>query len=99
MKLTINREDILSPLQIISGVVERKQTMPVLSNILLIAEQGEVSLTGTNMEVELVCKLDNVQVEVEGQITIPARKLVDICRSLKHVKRRSSLLIKCHITL
>jgi len=83
MKLTINREDILTPLQIISGVVERKQTMPVLSNILLIAEQGNVSLTGTNMEVELVCKLDNVQLETEGRITIPARKLVDICRSLK----------------
>ena len=83
MKLTINREDILTPLQIISGVVERKQTMPVLSNILLIAEEGNVSLTGTNMEVELVCKLDNVQIEAEGQITIPARKLVDICRSLK----------------
>ena len=83
MKLTINREDILTPLQIISGVVERKQTMPVLSNILLIAEQGNVSLTGTNMEVELVCKLDNVQVDTAGQITIPARKLVDICRSLK----------------
>jgi DNA polymerase-3 subunit beta len=83
MKLTINREDILTPLQIISGVVERKQTMPVLSNILLIAEQGNVSITGTNMEVELVCKLDNVQIETEGRITIPARKLVDICRSLK----------------
>lgn len=82
MKLTITREEILSPLQIISGVVERKQTMPVLSNILLVAEPGKVELTGTNMEVELVCNLSSAFVESPGKITLPARKLVDICRSL-----------------
>jgi len=82
MKFSINRDDILGPLQIISGVVERKQTMPVLSNILVVAEQGVVSLTGTNMEVELVCRLDEVSIVSEGRTTIPARKLSDICRSL-----------------
>lgn len=82
MKLTISREEILTPIQIISGVVERKQTMPVLSNLLVVAEQGAVTLTGTNMEVELVCKLAGADVVSEGRITIPARKLVDICRSL-----------------
>jgi len=82
MKLTVTREEILTPLQIISGVVERKQTMPVLSNILIEAEPGLVSLTGTNMEVELVCTLTSAFVETAGNITLPARKLVDICRSL-----------------
>lgn len=82
MKLNITREEILNPLQIISGVVERKQTMPVLANILLEAESGRVTLTGTNMEVELVCTLDSAAVEQPGRITVPARKLSDICRSL-----------------
>ena len=82
MKLNITREEILTPLQIISGVVERKQTMPVLSNILLEAEPGYVTLTGTNMEVELVCTLESAIVEQAGRITVPARKLSDICRSL-----------------
>lgn len=82
MKFSINRDDILGPLQIISGVVERKQTMPVLSNILVVAEQGVVSLTGTNMEVELVCRMEEANVTSEGRTTIPARKLSDICRSL-----------------
>lgn len=82
MKLIIARDNILTPLQIISGVVERKQTMPVLSNILIVAEQGSVTLTGTNMEVELVCELEDTQVGSEGRITVPARKLADICRSL-----------------
>jgi len=82
MKLIISREALLAPLQSISGVVEKKQTMPVLSNILLVAEQGELTLTGTNMEVELVCRIDQVDIQVPGQITVPARKLSDICRSL-----------------
>ena len=82
MKLIISREALLAPLQSISGVVEKKQTMPVLSNILMVANQGELKLTGTNMEVELVCTIDQVDVEVPGQITVPARKLSDICRSL-----------------
>lgn len=82
MKLRISRDDILSPLQIISGVVERKQTMPVLSNVLLAVEQGKISVTGTNMEVELVCHLQGAEVLSEGRITLPARKLSDICRSL-----------------
>ena len=82
MKLNITREEILTPLQIISGVVERKQTMPVLSNFLIEAEPGRLSITGTNMEVELVCTLNEAFVEVAGSTTLPARKLVDICRSL-----------------
>lgn len=82
MKLTITREEILSPLQIISGVVERKQTMPVLSNILIEAQPGRLTLTGTNMEVELVCTLDSADIQKAGRITVPARKLSDICRSL-----------------
>ncbi len=82
MKLTITREAILNPLQIISGVVERKQTMPVLSNILIEAQNGSLKLTGTNMEVELVCNLESAQISQAGRITVPARKLSDICRSL-----------------
>jgi len=82
MKLIINREALLPPLQMISGVVERKQTMPVLANILIILEKNFITLTGTNMEVELVCRIDDVDVQSEGQITVPARKFADICRSL-----------------
>ncbi len=82
MKLIISREALLAPLQSIAGVVEKKQTMPVLSNILMVADQGELRLTGTNMEVELVCRIEQVDLQVPGQITVPARKLSDICRSL-----------------
>ncbi|WP_372964994.1 DNA polymerase III subunit beta [Marinobacter sp.] len=82
MKLTISRESLLTPLQSIAGVVEKKQTMPVLSNVLLEAEGNTLTLTGTNMEVELVGRVTPVHVDQPGRITVPARKLSDICRAL-----------------
>src|SRR5690554_1752334 len=82
MKLTISRESLLTPLQSIAGVVEKKQTMPVLSNVLLEAEDNTLKLTGTNMEVELVGRVTPVHVDQPGRITVPARKLSDICRAL-----------------
>ncbi|GGC66677.1 DNA polymerase III subunit beta [Marinobacter halophilus] len=82
MKLTISRESLITPLQSIAGVVEKKQTMPVLSNVLLEAEDNTLTLTGTNMEVELVGRVTPVHVDQPGRITVPARKLSDICRAL-----------------
>ena len=82
MKLTISRESLLTPLQSIAGVVEKKQTMPVLSNVLLEAEDNTLTLTGTNMEVELVGRVTPVHVDQPGRITVPARKLSAICRAL-----------------
>lgn len=81
MKLTIQREALLKPLQIVSGVVERRQTLPILSNVLLISGEGKVSLTGTDLEVEMIAHVPLPDVE-EGEITLPARKFLDICRTL-----------------
>src|SRR2546429_9873234 len=54
MKLTASREDLLAPLQSVIGVVERRQTMPVLANVLLAARDNRLSVTGTDLEVGLV---------------------------------------------
>ena len=56
MKLSATREDILSPLQSVIGVVERRQTMPVLANVLLSAREDRLSITGTDLELELVSR-------------------------------------------
>ncbi|GAB5497806.1 MAG: DNA polymerase III subunit beta [Pseudohongiellaceae bacterium] len=82
MQLTISREALLRPLQLVSGVVERRQTLPVLSNVLLVLKGSELSLTGTDLEVELVGRVPVEEVGSEGAITVPARKLLDICKSL-----------------
>jgi len=81
MKFNIQREAILQPLSQVVGVVERRQTLPVLANFLLVAKDGQLSVTGTDMEVELVAKVA-AKVEEAGETTVPARKLVDICRAL-----------------
>jgi DNA polymerase-3 subunit beta len=81
MKLTAPREDLLAPLQSVIGVVERRQTMPVLANVLLAARDNKLSITGTDLEVELVASTQ-VSVQQSGDITIPGRKLLDIFRSL-----------------
>ena len=81
MKLSAARDVLLKPLQAVIGVVERRQTMPILSNILLVAKNGELSVTATDLEVELVAKTD-VEVESGGEITVSGRKLLDICKAL-----------------
>ncbi len=81
MKLTAPREALLKPLQAVIGVVERRQTMPILANVLVVAKGNEVSITATDLEVELVATTD-ATVEADGEVTVPGRKLLDICRAL-----------------
>ena len=82
MKFTADREMLLRPLQLVTGVVERRQTLPVLSNVLVVARDGMVSITGTDLEVSLSVLAPGAVIESEGSVTIPARKLTDIWRSL-----------------
>jgi DNA polymerase III subunit beta len=89
MKFTAVREALLKPLQAVIGVVERRQTMPILANVLLVAKDGNVAVTATDLEVELVANAE-VEVEGAGEVTVPGRKLLDICRALPE---EASLLI------
>jgi len=81
MKFEIQREALLKPLQQIVGVVERRQTLPVLGNILVNAGADDITFTATDLEVELQAKTA-VAVKEPGEITLPARKILDICRTL-----------------
>lgn len=81
MKFKIQREAFLKPLQQIIGVVERRQTLPVLGNILVQADGQGLTLTATDLEVELVAHVA-LETDGSGDTTLPARKLLDICRTL-----------------
>jgi DNA polymerase-3 subunit beta len=81
MKLTAEREKLLAPLQAVIGVVERRQTMPVLANVLFGVRDGRLAVTATDLEVELVASAE-VSVLQAGDITVPGRKLLDILRAL-----------------
>lgn len=80
MKFTITRENLVKPLQMVSGVVERRQTLPILSNVLLSVKDDTLFLTATDLEVQM-----STQTPVRGEagdVTLPARKFLDICRAL-----------------
>jgi DNA polymerase-3 subunit beta len=81
MQFSIQREALLKPLQQVVGVVERRQTLPVLANLLVRVADGKVSFTGTDLEVEMIATTEAEKL-ADGEITIPARKLFDIVRAL-----------------
>ena len=99
MHFVISREAFLKPLQLVSGVVERRQTLPVLSNVLLDLKESELSLTGTDLEVELVGRVTVDQAHTPGAVTVPARKLLDICKSLSDDAIIELSLIENKVTL
>ncbi|HXH03992.1 MAG TPA: DNA polymerase III subunit beta [Candidatus Competibacteraceae bacterium] len=81
MKIESQRESLLKPLQNVIGVVERRQTLPVLSNVLLVAHDTGLVMTATDLEVELSARVA-VPIAEGGEITLPGRKLLDILRAL-----------------
>jgi len=81
MRFTLQREAFLKPLAQVVNVVERRQTLPVLANLLVQVKEGQVSLTGTDLEVEMISRTA-VEDAQDGETTIPARKLFEILRAL-----------------
>ena len=81
MKFQIDKETLLNPLQQIIGAVEKRQTMPALSNVLIRTTENSLTLTATDLEIELVSQI-GIIIDEPGEITVPARKLLDICKSL-----------------
>jgi DNA polymerase III subunit beta len=81
MRFSLQREVLLKPLAQVVNVVERRQTLPVLANLLARVEGDLLSLTGTDLEVEMVART-RVEDAESGEITIPARKLFEIVRAL-----------------
>jgi len=101
MQFTITRENLLTALQTIMGAVEKRQTMPILSNALLKIDNDKLSVIATDLEIELQGVVDVESVIDAGKITVPARKLLDICRALPESKVISlvlegeTLLVSC----
>jgi DNA polymerase-3 subunit beta len=81
MKISIQREALLTPLLYVVGAIERRQTKPILAHLLLRGEQTGISLSATDLEIEIITYLDEIPEEI-GTVTLPARKLLEICRNL-----------------
>ncbi len=83
MKFTLNREQLVEPLQFVCSVIERRQTAPILGHLLLVAADNRLVLTGTDNEIELVASIEDINLGEAGEITLPGRKFLDICQGLQ----------------
>lgn len=86
MRFSAQRESLLEPLQHVVGAVERRQTSPVLGNVLIEAREEGLVLTATDSEIELRATSALI-VDQTGATTVPARKLLEICRHLPEQAR------------
>jgi DNA polymerase-3 subunit beta len=81
MELTVHKNDLLRELQLFQGIVERKNTIPILANVLMEAKGQEVSLLATDLEVALRSSCEAAVLK-SGSLTLPAKKLYEIVKSL-----------------
>lgn len=81
MNIQISRDTLLKPLISVASIVEKRHTLPILSNLLLEAKQDKIYLTATDLEMQISLAMDSANVG-NFSTTIAAKKLLDICRSL-----------------
>jgi DNA polymerase III subunit beta len=81
MEISVRKSDLVKELQLVQGIVERKNSIPILSNVLAEARAGELRLSATDLDVSLRSGCP-AQVKTEGAITLAAKKLYEIVRSL-----------------
>src|SRR4051812_33724945 len=81
MEIIVRRSDLVRELSLVQGIVERKSSIPVLSNVLCETRDGEIRFSATDLDVSLRCGCA-ARVVSEGAITLAARKLHEIARSL-----------------
>ncbi len=81
MKFSVPKEIFLDELQLLQGIVEKRNTMPILANILMNVSEKEVDLTGTDLEVGLKTHF-SAEIEKPGAITVNGKKIFEIVKSL-----------------
>ena len=86
MEMVVRKTDLLRELQLFQGIVERKNTIPILANVLIEASDGEVKLLATDLEVGLRSRCD-ASVAKRGSLTLPAKKLYEIIKSLPDMSK------------
>lgn len=82
-ELTISKQQLLTPLLTVAGAVDKKQSLTILSNILLKLIDNQLLLTATDLEIEITCRIPCITQNQTGLITIPVKKMIDIIRSLE----------------
>ena len=82
MKFTAEKSQIVDSLQNAAAVAERRQTIPILANLRLKTSSGKLEVTATDLEIQIKSYSELLKVEEEGETTVSARKMSELCRSL-----------------
>ncbi len=82
-ELTISKQQLLTPLLTVAGAIDKKQSLAILSNILLKLMDNQLLLTATDLEIEITGRVPCTTKQPDGVITVPAKKMIDIIRSLE----------------
>ena len=82
MKFKVEKKEISEALSLVASVAEKRQSIPVLSNILLKSEKAGLTFIATDLEIELTFKISKIELINEGETTVSARKLADLIRSV-----------------
>ena len=108
MKIQIFKEDLLNNLQIVQNIISPKNTLPILSNILLETENNNIKIIATDLDIGILINISANNIQEQGAITIPAKKFFEIVRDLPEgniditVKKNNSIIIdaqKCQFKL
>ena len=95
MDFSISKEDIVKALNYTLGVVEKRQTLPILSNVLLEVDESSLKITATDLESEISTTSTISNFKSGGKTTAPARKLNDLCRLLPDLTEIHLFLGRC----
>ena len=82
MKFSIKRDLMLKSLAYIQGVVEKKNTLPILSNVLIIAKERKLNLVATDLDLVFYDEIEDLKIEKDGSTTTSAAVLYDILRKI-----------------
>ncbi|MBZ0106588.1 MAG: DNA polymerase III subunit beta [Sulfuricella denitrificans] len=80
--IKINKEEFLKPLQSVAGIVERRHTLPILSNVLIQINENDIAFVATDLEIQITTRIENHSEKADAAITVSAKKLQDIVRAL-----------------
>ncbi len=82
MKFSVNRDQLLKSLNYCQGVIEKRTTLPILSNVLIEAKNSSIKITATDLDLIFINLINNIKVETEGSTTTSASVIYDIVRKL-----------------
>lgn len=99
MKFTIERTTLLKQLQRVNGAISRNSAVPILQNVLMEANNDTLVITGSDLEIELVAQIGDVDLFETGRTTVPAKKLLDIVKSLPDDDRLTIMVEQDKMTL